>query len=235
MKPLHLTCCLGHFSAWVAQATRLSRPATRRTERGLPREPMGAVFSQREPAPFRSAGRRPGRASRPRYPFVRHALSLFVTFQASAQLQTAWVARYNGGYTNGTNRAVAMAMDREGNVVVSGHSALPGGDFDYVAVKYAPNGTQLWAARYGSPGSANDQVRGMALDQDSNVYLTGTSVTVKYNSAGTLQWTAPYGGRALVADTNGYIYLTGFSETNFATAKLHASGTNIWTRIVPTG
>ena len=38
---------------------------------------MRLACSQRASAQFRSAGRRPGRASRPRYPYSKHALSLF--------------------------------------------------------------------------------------------------------------------------------------------------------------
>jgi hypothetical protein len=37
---------------------------------------MEVPFSQGDASPFRSAGRRPGRASRPRYPFFRHALKV---------------------------------------------------------------------------------------------------------------------------------------------------------------
>ena len=45
----------------VAQATRLCRPATRRTERERQFEPIGTAFSLLCPRQFRSAGRRPGR------------------------------------------------------------------------------------------------------------------------------------------------------------------------------
>jgi hypothetical protein len=62
-------------SLQVAQATRLCRPATRRTERKRRFELMRTAFSQRGSGQFRSAGRRPWRASRPRYPFPKHALS----------------------------------------------------------------------------------------------------------------------------------------------------------------
>src|SRR5881409_4021592 len=58
---------------WVAQATGLCRPATRRTEReGHPQLVMTACWSG-QPLPFRSAGRRPGRASGPRHPFLKRA------------------------------------------------------------------------------------------------------------------------------------------------------------------
>src|SRR6266571_9455814 len=54
----------------VAQATRLFRPATRRTEPERQSEPMGAAFSQRCSPQFRSAGR-------PRHPFSKHGLRFF--------------------------------------------------------------------------------------------------------------------------------------------------------------
>src|SRR5439155_4311895 len=54
----------------VAQATRLCRPATRRTEWEQRFEPIGTRFPQDCSSQFRSAGRRPERASRPRYLFL---------------------------------------------------------------------------------------------------------------------------------------------------------------------
>ena len=41
----------------------------------------------------------------------------------------------------------------------------------------------------------------MTVDSNGSVYVTGTSRTVKYNSAGVLQWTANYAGRAAEAVT----------------------------------
>src|SRR5436190_23896696 len=76
LKPVlnALRACLEN-GLQVAQATRLGRPATRRTERERPFEPMSTAFSLRCPRQFRSAGRRPGRAGRPRHPFSKQALS----------------------------------------------------------------------------------------------------------------------------------------------------------------
>src|SRR5207249_2565335 len=59
----------------VAQATRLCRPATRRTEWEQRFEPIGTCFPHDCSPQFRSAGRRPERASRPRYLFLKRALS----------------------------------------------------------------------------------------------------------------------------------------------------------------
>src|SRR5687767_5638485 len=57
----------------VAQGTRLCRPATRRTERERKFKPMDTALLLSCTRQFRSAGRRPGRASRPRHPFSKHA------------------------------------------------------------------------------------------------------------------------------------------------------------------
>ena len=62
--PTFLRACLEN-GLLVAQATRLCRQATCRTERERQFEPMDRAFSLRCPRQFRSAGRRPGRAGRP--------------------------------------------------------------------------------------------------------------------------------------------------------------------------
>ena len=61
------------FRLGVAQATRLFRPATRRTERSEPLSLIGRSYSPARSFPFRSAGRRPERAGRPHYPDFRPA------------------------------------------------------------------------------------------------------------------------------------------------------------------
>ena len=63
----------------------------------------------------------------------------------TAQIQQAWVARYNNGITAGTNQAVKMALDSAGNIYVAGFSQNASSNFGYVTIKYAPNGNQLWA------------------------------------------------------------------------------------------
>src|SRR5881394_698238 len=69
--PCWLSADLGK-SFQVAQATRLYRPATRRTELKRRFEVMRTIFSQQGSGQFRSASRRARRASRPRHPFSKH-------------------------------------------------------------------------------------------------------------------------------------------------------------------
>jgi hypothetical protein len=151
-----------------------------------------------------------------------------LAFSSAAQMQEAWVQRYNGGYTNLDHRPVAMALDGSGNVFVAGSSQSTGTNYDYAVLKYAPAGTQLWAARYAPPAGGTNAVAALALDQAGNAYVTGTGGTVKFGANGAMAWTAPYAGTSLAADTNGNVYVTGFTTGELATVKLGASGSNVW-------
>jgi hypothetical protein len=154
-------------------------------------------------------------------------LLLAVPLALPAGVQQTWLARSSLA-NKGTNQAVALALDKDGNVIVCGHGTSTNGDFDYLALKYSPTGTRLWVSRYASP--TNDQVRSMVVDKESRALLTGTSVTVKYDSDGVERWTAPYGGRALAPDTNGNVYVTGMLDYDYSTVKLDATGSNVWYR-----
>ena len=150
-----------------------------------------------------------------------------MTFSATAQIQQAWVARYNNGISNGTNQAVKMALDSSGNIYVTGFSQNATSNLGYVTIKYAPNGKQLWFARYDSTNSPSATPTALALDSSNDVYVTGNALTVKYDSNGNQLWTAPYPGTALAVDSNGNAVVTGVS-TSFGTVKLDPNGSNLW-------
>jgi hypothetical protein len=154
------------------------------------------------------------------------ACTLF-SHDGSAQIQQAWVARYNNGITNGTNQAVKMALDSVGNIYVSGLSQNASSNLGYVTIKYAPNGNQVWATRYDSTNYPNATPAALVLDGSNDVIVTGSALTVKYDPNGNALWTAPYAGKALALDPSGDAYVTGF-ETNFNTVKLDPSGSNLW-------
>jgi hypothetical protein len=120
-------------------------------------------------------------------------------------------------------------VDASGNIYVLGVSANASTNTGYVVLKYAPNGNQLWAARYDSTNFPTASPTGFALDNGNNVLVTGSAVTVKYDANGNLLWTEPYSGQAIVVDPGQNIYITGVSE-NFTTIKLNPTGSNLWSQ-----
>lgn len=147
-----------------------------------------------------------------------------------AQPQQAWVVRYNGGYSNKTHTPLAMALDAAGDIFVAGTSQNAGNLNDYVALKYTPAGQQLWAVRHSSTNGRDFTLNGFALDRGGKVHLTGTGGTLKLGTNGAVEWVAPYAGKDVAVDTDGNVYVTGFSTTMFATVKLDAAGSNQWVR-----
>jgi hypothetical protein len=155
-------------------------------------------------------------------------LLCLAAFSSAAQVQEAWVNHYNGGYTNLSQSPVCLALDRAGNVFAAGSSQSSSTNYDYVLLKYGPDGTQLWAARYAPPGGGRNAVAALALGHEGNAVVTGTAGTVSVDPGGAVAWTAPYAGTDVAADTNGNVYVTGFSATEFATVKLDVAGSNVW-------
>lgn len=160
-----------------------------------------------------------------------------------------WEARYNGP-GNGSDLAVALAVDASGNVYVTGSSAGIGTGDDYATIKYNAAGVQQWEARYNGPGNDFDLAASMAVDAFGNIYVTGRSLgsgtgsdyaTIKYNSAGVQQWEVRYSSpgsfsdvpKSLAVDAAGNVLVTGSSESfgdlaDYATIKYDANGNEQW-------
>jgi uncharacterized delta-60 repeat protein len=159
-----------------------------------------------------------------------------------------WVARYDGPDSY-YDEPVAIALDSEGNIYVTGDSQSSTLE-DFTTVKYDPSGTQLWAARYNGPGNGWDFTAAMALDSSDNVYITGRSsgesgddyATVKYDADGNQLWVARYNGpannedypEAVAVDSLDNVYVTGWSYGDssigydYATVKYDSSGNELW-------
>ena len=170
----------------------------------------------------------------------------YLTIKYRPNGDTAWARTYNGP-GNGLDIAHSVAVDHAGNVFVTGESRGSGTGLDLATIKYDSLGTQLWAARYNSPGDTDDRAEAIALDQAGDCYVTGYSVTpgssedyltVKYSPGGDTLWSRRYDGggngndeaRAIVVDSAGNAYVTGTNYADYyaATVKYNSSGTRVW-------
>ena len=118
-----------------------------------------------------------------------------------------WTARYNGP-SNSNDIASEVAVDKAGNVFITGSSHGGTNKLDYVTIKYNSAGQQQWLQRYNGTANDTDAATGIDLDLFSNVYVTGYSkntgansydyVTIRYrNFDGMQEWNQRYNGGGL--------------------------------------
>jgi hypothetical protein len=142
----------------------------------------------------------------------RQYLDDYATVKYNAMGVEQWASFYN--YSgNGSDMAVAIAVDEAGDAYVTGTSSTappPAGFNQYATVKYANNdsGAQLWVARYTGTGGHN-VAAAIALGA-SAVYVTGSSqgsggvddyATIAYDkSSGSPAWATRFNGPPGKAD-----------------------------------
>ena len=142
-----------------------------------------------------------------------------------------WIKAYNGVVA--VNFANALAVSPNGKTVfVTGQGDSASFVEQYATVAYnAATGAQLWAKRYGGPGSSNDIAHSVAVSPNGNTaFVTGTSTsptftdeaTVAYNAAtgaqvwvkrdsGVLLSANGYYNSVAVSPTGGAVYVTGIN------------------------
>ena len=172
------------------------------------------------------------------------------TIKYSSAGALSWVNTYNGP-GNGEDSGTAIAVDGNGDVVLTGSSTGSSGNFNYVTIKYSNAGVALWTNRYVGPAGGNDQPYAIAVDTSNNVFVTGYSTgtssgedytTIKYSNAGIPLWTNRYDGTGdgsdtgirLAVDLGGNVIVTGYSQGNgsgydYATIKYSGAGLPLWT------
>jgi hypothetical protein len=160
-----------------------------------------------------------------------------------------WTNRYNGP-GNGWDQAIAVAVDGDNNVIVTGSSPGSGTYYDYATIKYSSDGVPLWTNRYNGPANNVDEALAVAVDSGNNVIVTGYSTgsgsgydyaTIKYPSAGAPLWTNRYNGpgngddyaNAVAMDGSNNVIVTGYSYNgtnyDYATVAYSSAGVPLWT------
>ncbi|MFH1725630.1 MAG: Ig-like domain-containing protein [Elusimicrobiota bacterium] len=177
----------------------------------------------------------------------------FLTVKYDADGNHQWDRRWNGPQ-NISDWPVGIGLDNDGNVYAAGTGGVRNngwGHYDYVVVKYDPDGNGLWMTYYhDSKGVGTDQAQAMTTDTEGNVYITGFSwrysgaddyVTVKWRPDGSRAWVSIYSGMGendrgyvIAVSSAGYVAVSGRSPTgrdrwDMGTLKLNPSnGTRLW-------
>ena len=165
-----------------------------------------------------------------------------VTIKYYPNGDTAWVRRYNGPSCD-WEEAYAIAIDGYGNVFVTGVSWGNATYWDYLTIKYYPNGDTAWVRKYNGPGNLQDKALAITVDGYGNAYVTGASMgdttgydyaTIKYHSNGDTAWLRRYNGPdyseddafAIAVDDSNNVYVSGTTGT----IKYNAEGEELWVR-----
>ena len=186
--------------------------------------------------------------------FMALLVGTFFTPQSLAQPAVeAWVQRYNGP-NNRSDQPIAIAIDGDGNVIVTGSSNGGSTGNDYATIKYSSAGVPLWTNRFTGPGNFEDKPTAMSVDGNGGVFVTGwmgtqvgsSYATIKYSGAGVPLWTnhynTPWGwadwATALAVDQSGNVVVTGRGggqnfylhfRYDYATIKYSNAGMPLWT------
>jgi hypothetical protein len=158
-----------------------------------------------------------------------------------------WTNRYHRGFTDFVS---SMAVDRSGNVIVTGDSQLPA-PYLYPTVKYRSDGVALWTNLLPTP-QYQGLVGKVTTDLSGNVFLSvgwpgatvqGDNALVKFDSTGTPLWTNRYVGlgaangylAAIGSDSAGNCYAAGYtmppggSHNAGVLARYSSDGRPVWT------
>ncbi len=154
------------------------------------------------------------------------------------------------GYTDTVDYA-PLIINVNGNVVVSGNQKVSATQYDANTASSLNDGVSVWANSF-NPGSDKSYITASVNDISGNLIVvggvklnSGSSVDfmiLKYDAAGTLQWSSYYNGPnsttdfaiAVDVDPNGNIYVTGASDgtntalVDYATLCYSPSGAQVW-------
>jgi len=180
------------------------------------------------------------------------ALEILTQAEVFAQIDTAWVRRYNGP-GNSYDGANVIAVDDSGNVYVTGESWSNETGTDCTTIKYYSNGDTAWVRRYNGRVNDHDEGYVLTIDDSGSVYVagyccygSGTSadyVVVKYYPDGDTAWARIYNGPgngadlvyAIAVDSSNDVYITGRSlgsgtGYDYCTIRYYSNGDTAWVR-----
>ena len=162
-----------------------------------------------------------------------------ITIKYNTDGDSLWGNRYNGETAFTMDQPVAMDIDNNNNVLVSGYS-FGSTPMTLVTIKYSPQGDSLWIKRFALSGT--DIPKDIYADDNGNVYVYGRGTRIiKYDTNGNELWNRIYqfsgseSNKVLTGDASGNIYFGAkkFTSTfdDFVIVKLDPDGDTLWTKI----
>lgn len=142
-----------------------------------------------------------------------------------------WRDLYSAAPANGDNKALSLALDKSGDLYVSGYATNVAGNKDFYTIKYkGANASvqRLWERTADGLGHGDDRAIGVRIDPiDGNIVVAGSDKSqagdmdfrvIRYTRDGDTVWDKSYQkpgsdeeAHAVAIDSNGAIYLTGDS------------------------
>ncbi|MBI4810877.1 MAG: SBBP repeat-containing protein, partial [Ignavibacteriales bacterium] len=164
--------------------------------------------------------------------FTSYSGADYFTIKFNQRGDTLWSHRFNGS-GNDYDEATAIALDRNGNVYVTGYSYGGTTGYDYVTIKYTNDGIIEWIRDYNSQDDSTDVATCLGIDSLDNVFISGYCYsretdfdifTIKYNSKGNIQWTQKYNGSdnntegtfSIFVNPDGQIFIAGYSNGEYS-------------------
>lgn len=158
-----------------------------------------------------------------------------------------WSATYD--YSGFHDGGVGLALDADGNPIITGASASGPLNWDYATVKYHRlTGSQIDEARVNIPGLGMDQVLSLDQDAQGSIFITGfrevngqkDAQTVRISSSFQVDWVQNFdgeglddAGKAVKGDDQGNVYVAGYVRKSnggkdILVIKYSADGTVHW-------
>lgn len=178
----------------------------------------------------------------------------YLTVKYSSAGNLRYLRTYNGEESL-EDWAESIAVDGEGNAIVTGSRGVGCGDvcYTYATIKYSALGVRQWVAIYHPQPASDNLPHAVKVDAQGNVYVTGQSAwqsafydfaTIKYTPAGQRLWVRRFDdvghgndiARGLAVDKLGNVIVTGESYVNLSvmsnatTVKYGPGGARLWTR-----
>jgi uncharacterized delta-60 repeat protein len=169
-----------------------------------------------------------------------------------------WSSYYNGT-GNSDDSGSSPVIDSNDNIFLSVSADGGSAGWDFLVLKYDPNGTLLWDKRFNGTGNGTDYTGlygALEVDPAGNAYVVGYSwsaaghyelVTIKYRPDGTEDWLTRYTGPhatkrntygwALAFAPSGSLYVAGNTanisgDSDYLLLKLDpATGAIIWDKL----